>query len=191
MNRRRELTLQRVSRLGGLSAVEGMSQYTKSKNKSESTFTTHTIEAALGAYMVKNDEVYSTPRQDTYVSGYGDSQGNGQGQFSRQMEEYRAALEDNRLANAKSELEGRRAAEQLNIKKFEDALANDPSAQYQLSKYKKKNNESDFDALDANRCSGFLLYSYDKNGVHSVLGEHLAYGGYGGAAKGETISLAN
>ena len=188
MNRRRELTLQRVSRIGGLSAAESIPQNTKSRNRTTDALTTLTIEAALGTYMMKNDEVYSVPHQDTYISGYGDSRRNEQDQLSRQMDEYMASLEEGQLANAKSEMEGRRAAEQLNIKKFEEALANDPSAQYQLSRYKKKNNQSDFDALDANRCSGFLLYSYDKNGVHSVLGEHLTFGSRGSAAKGSAVA---
>lgn len=190
MNRRRELTLQRLSRIGGIAAVEDISQKSKLRNKSTSAFTTRTIEAALGTYMMKVDEVYNVRYQDSYTSSYGNSGKNEQEQLSRQMDEYRSSLEEN-LANAKSELEGKRAAEQLNIIKFEEALAKDPSAQYQLSKYKKKDNKSDYDALDANRCSGFLLYSYDKKGVHSVLGEHLPYGGYGGVAKGGNISLAN
>lgn len=190
MNRRREI-LQRVSRIGGIAAVEGIPQISKLRNKSSDAFTTRTIEAALGTYMLKDGEVYSVRYQDTYTPGYGGSGKNEQEQLSRQMDEYMSVLEENQLNNAKSELEGRRAAEQLNIKKFEEALAKDPSAQYQLSRYQKNKNQSDFDALDANRCSGFLLYSYDKNGIHSVLGEHVAYGGYGGAAKGANISLAN
>ncbi len=36
---------------------------------------------------------------------------------------------------------------------------------------------SAYDALDENRCSGFLLYSYDKNGAHSVLGENAGFNG--------------
>lgn len=190
MNRKRELTLQRVSRIGGIAAVESVQQKTKLKNKSADAFTTRTIEAALGTYRLKNDEIYDIQHQDAYISGYGDSGRNDKEQMSRQMDDYMSFLEDSRLANAKSELEKKRAAQHLNIKKFEEALANDPSAQYQLSRY-RKNNKSDFDALDANRCSGFLLYSYDKNGVHSVLGEHAAYGGYGGSAKGGNLSLAN
>ncbi|MCM1182502.1 MAG: hypothetical protein NC337_03905 [Roseburia sp.] len=35
-----------------------------------------------------------------------------------------------------------------------------------------------YDALDVNRGSGFLFYSYDKHGAHSILGEERA-GGYG------------
>lgn len=35
-----------------------------------------------------------------------------------------------------------------------------------------------YDALDANRGSGFLFYSYDRHGAHSILGEQRA-GGYG------------
>ena len=171
MNRRRELTLQRVSRIGGLSAVEGIPQNTRFKKSTSGAFSTLTIEAALGAYMMKEDAVHSARRQDTYSSGYGDAKKNEQVQISRQMDEYISALEESQLASAKSQLESRRAAEQLNARKLEEALANDPSAQYQLSRYRKKKNKSDYDALDANRCSGFLLYSYDKKGVHSVLGE--------------------
>ncbi len=35
-----------------------------------------------------------------------------------------------------------------------------------------------YDALDENRGSGFLFYSYDRHGAHSILGEQRA-GGYG------------
>ncbi|MDE7322693.1 MAG: hypothetical protein K2N73_08130 [Lachnospiraceae bacterium] len=171
MNRRRELTLQRVSRIGGLSAVESIPQNTRFKKSTSGAFTTLTIEAALGAYMAKDDDAYNVRRQDAYIPSYGDPKRNEQEQLSRQMDEYVSSLEESQLTNAKSQLEGRRAAEQLNIKKFEEALANDPSAQYQLSRYKKKHSKSDYDVLDAKRCSGFLLYSYDKNGAHSVLGE--------------------
>lgn len=171
MDRRRELTLQRVSRIGGISAAEGIPQNTRFKKSTSGAFSTLTIEAALGAYMMKEDEVYSARRQDTYSSSYGDAKKNEQMQISRQMDEYISALGESHLASAKSQLESGRASEQLNARKLEEALANDPSAQYQLSRYRKKNNRSDYDALDAKRCSGFLLYSYDKKGVHSVLGE--------------------
>lgn len=170
MNRRRELTLQRVSRIGGIAAVDNIPQNTKYRNN---TTDTRTIEAALGTFMMRNNEVYGVNYQDTYTQNYGSTGQNEHGQLAGQMEEYKTALDESKLSEAKSELESRRAAERLNIKKFEEALAKDPSAQYQLSRYKKKDNKSDYDALDANRCSGFLLYSYDKNGVHSVLGEHL------------------
>ena len=42
----------------------------------------------------------------------------------------------------------RRVAEHINIRKFEEALAKDPSAQYQLSRYHKNGEETDFDRLD-------------------------------------------
>lgn len=173
MNRRREMAIQRVSRIGGIAVAESVPQSAKQKDSAARAFT---IEAALGTYMAKNNEAYSMDYKDTYTSGYeGGGQG-GNGQLSRQMREYKSALEETKLANAKSGLERARSAQRLKIKEFEEALANDPSAQYQLAKYCKKNGESDFDRLDANRCSGFLLYSYDKKGVHSVLGEHLATG---------------
>jgi len=170
MNRRRELTLQRVSRIGGITARDRYPQNTK-----ERTTNAFTIEEALGTYMVKEDTVYDFRRQDTYTQSDGDSRKNDQEQFARQMKEYQSAADQNQLANAKSDLE-RRAADRINIKKFEEALAKDPSAQYQLSRYHKKKDETDFDKLDANRCSGFLLYSYDKKGIHSVLGEQYSSG---------------
>ena len=37
-----------------------------------------------------------------------------------------------------------------------------------------------YDMLDVNRCAGFLLYSYDKHGTHSILGEDNKPGNYGG-----------
>lgn len=37
----------------------------------------------------------------------------------------------------------------------------------------------DFDKLDVNRGAGYLLYSYDKKGTHSILGDHVKPGSYG------------
>ena len=127
---------------------------------------------------MRNNEIYDLRGQDAYVHGYGESGSDAQDQLSRQMKEYVSAAEESQLANAKSDLE-RRAAEHINIKKFEEALAKDPSAQYQLSRYHKIEDETDFDWLDANRCSGFLLYSYNKKGIHSVLGEQYSSASFG------------
>ncbi|MDE6219591.1 MAG: hypothetical protein K2G51_04015 [Lachnospiraceae bacterium] len=184
MNRRRELALQRVSRIGSIAAADNISQNTKYKDSYGGT-RANTIEAAIGTYMMHEDKVFELSGQDSYTPGYGNSDSDAQEQLSRQMKEYRSmsSAVESQLANAKSDLE-RRVAEHINIKKFEEALANDPSAQYQLSRYHKKENETDFDRLDANRCSGFLLYSYNKKGIHSVLGEHLSFAGYDTVGKG-------
>ena len=40
--------------------------------------------------------------------------------------------------------------------------------------------QTPYDMLDVNRCAGFLLYSYDKRGTHSILGENNKPGSYGG-----------
>lgn len=40
--------------------------------------------------------------------------------------------------------------------------------------------QTPYDMLDVNRCAGFLLYSYDKHGTHTVLGEDCKPGSYGG-----------
>lgn len=189
MNRRRELALQRVSRIGSIAAADNISQNTKYKSShTGARVQTNTIEAALGTYLMRNDEVYDLRGQDAYVHGYGDSGSEAQDQLSRQMKEYvsMASEEESQLAYAKSDLE-RRIAEHINIRKYEEALAKDPSAQYQLSRYHRMDEETDFDRLDANRCSGFLLYSYNKKGVHSVLGEHLSFGNYGTVGKGENL----
>lgn len=190
MNRRRELALQRVSRIGSITAADNISQNTKYKSShTGARIQTNTIEAALGTYLMRNNEIYDLRGQDTFVHGYGESGSETQDQLSRQMKEYisMASAEESQLANAKSDLE-RRVAEHINIRKYEEALAKDPSAQYQLSRYHNKGEETDFDRLDANRCSGFLLYSYNKKGVHSVLGEHLSFGSCGIIGKGEKLA---
>lgn len=190
MNRRRELVLQRVSRIGNIAATDNISQNTKYKSShSGERIQTNTIEAALGTYMMRGAEIYDLRGQDTYDHGYGGGGSATQDQLSRQMKEYvsMASAEENQLANAKSDLE-RRVAEHINIRKFEEALAKDPSAQYQLSRYHKKDAGTDFDRLDANRCSGFLLYSYNKKGVHSVLGEHLSFAGYDTVGSGGNLA---
>ena len=40
--------------------------------------------------------------------------------------------------------------------------------------------QTPYDMLDVNRCAGFLLYSYDKHGTHTILGEDIKPGSYGG-----------
>ncbi len=190
VNRRRELVLQRVSRIGNIAATDNISQNTKYRSsQTGDRIQTNTIEAALGTYMMRGTEIYDLRGEDTYTHGYGESGSNAQGQLSRQMKEYlsMASAEESQLANAKSDLE-RRVAEHINIRKFEEALAKDPSAQYQLSRYHKNGEETDFDRLDANRCSGFLLYSYNKKGVHSVLGEHLSFAGYDTVGNGGNLA---
>ena len=43
-----------------------------------------------------------------------------------------------------------------------------------------------YDRLDVNRTEGYLLYSYDKQGTHSILGRDIRPGGYGdGITDGE------
>ena len=65
MNRRRELVLQRVSRIGSLTAAESVSQNTKWKGRPTGMLT---IEAAIGAYMKKDTDVYNLHRQqDAYI----------------------------------------------------------------------------------------------------------------------------
>lgn len=155
MNRRRELALQRVSRIGSLAAMEVAPQNTRFKGRPVGALT---IEAVI----------------DTYTQTSKDTNKQEKEQLSQQMTEYMSALEESRIANASSAEAKESAMKHLNIEKLEKVLADDPSARYQLNKYKTKDNETaltDFDRLDANRCSGFLLYSYNKRGVHSVLGE--------------------
>ena len=110
MNRRRELALQRVSRIGSIAAADNISQNTKYKSShTGARFQTNTIEAALGTYLMRNNEIYDLRGQDAYVHGYGESGSEAQDQLSRQMKEYvsMASAEENQLANAKSDLERR------------------------------------------------------------------------------------
>ena len=78
MNRRRELTLQRVSRIGGITARDRYPQNTK-----ERTTNAFTIEEALGTYMTKEDTVYDLRGQDTYTRSDRDSKQSDQEQFAR------------------------------------------------------------------------------------------------------------
>lgn len=75
-----------------------------------------------------------------------------------------AAMEANRIEGQCR----KNAREQQALKKKEKQPAAAPKAEPHCAQ--------DFDRLDANRTEGFLLYSYDKHGVHSVLGESKAIG---------------
>jgi len=185
MNKNRELTLQRLSRIGGLAAVESVARAENPKVISMvikgRPVGTLTIEAALGAYLSGKKSA-----QDAYINTSKDPKQ----QLSYQMAEYMSTLEESQLANAKSEDTDDKSEELLEEerrKKTEQILKTNKSARYQFAHYRKQEKEelSVFDKLDANRCSGFLLYSYDKNGIHSVLGENRNPGGYGGRITNE------
>ena len=118
MNRRREIALQRVSRIGSLTAVESVPQNTKFKGRPAGALT---IEAVIGTYKLNEKGISNIHFiQNTF------------------SQVHIPILEESRPAN--------------------DAGA-----------------RIDFDRLDANRCPGFLLYSYNKKGVHSVLGEYVTH----------------
>ena len=142
MDRKRELVLQRLSRIDSLSVSSYVAENEKFKGQPVGTMS---IEAAIGTYIMTN-----------------------------QMADYMSVLEESRIISIKKGIDVVKDNTDDNITDLQD-----------LSKanklYESKNNTSAiYDKLDANRCAGFLLYSYNKNGIHSVLGEHLTPGGYGG-----------
>lgn len=198
MNRRRELTLQRLARIGALPASESAAQVEKPEAVSKAKpVGTLTIEAALGTYMAQPKSVHDLrAQQDDYVSTSKDPKQQRRQQVSQQMAEYMAAIEENRLANARAGVAYDKSAQELEKEqeeKAQKALETDRSARYQLEHYAKKQEQepSAYDELDKNRCAGFLLYSYDKKGAHSVLGENKSIGSYGGrSANGGFISKA-
>lgn len=188
MNRRRELTLQRLARIGALPASETVVQVEKpvpaAKLKPAGTLT---IEAAINAYMLRQKSVYAQferdlgTQQDNYVSTVKDPKQH----LSQQMAEYMAAIEESQLANVRAGVAYDKSIAELDEEakeKAREVLKTDRSARYQIEHYKKKQEvqSSVYDQLDENRCPGFLLYSYDKNGTHSVLGENISPGSYGG-----------
>ena len=194
MNRRRELTLQRLARIGALPASETVVPVEKpvsaAKLKPAGTLT---IEAAINVYMRRQKSVYDLrTQQDSYVSTSKDPKQH----LSHQMAEYMAAIEESQLANARAGVSYDKSTAELDEEskeKAEKVLKTDRSARYQLERYKKKQEapSSVYDQLDENRCPGFLLYSYDKNGVHSVLGENISPGSYGGRiTSGSFVSKA-
>lgn len=185
MNRRRELVLQRISRIGSLTAVQSAPQNRKFRGKPLGTLS---IEAAIGTYYDQQKQ------QDTYTRTSKDPKQREREQLSGQMTEYMSAIEESQLANARQGLAHHPEDEQTAAQKLEKALEHDPSAKYQLEKYRKnadQDAQTAYDRLDANRCAGFLLYSYDKYGAHSVLGEHITPGSYGGRiTSGDFITKA-
>lgn len=185
MNRNRELTLQRLSRIGDLTSAESVARVEEPTVVSVTTkgkpVGVLTIEAALGAYLSEKKNAH-----DLYINMSKDLKQ----QLSHQMAEYMVTLEESQHANAKAgntDEEQQKALEEERQKKTEKILRTNKSARYQFAHYRKQEKEelSVYDKLDANRCSGFLLYSYDKNGIHSVLGENRNPGGYGGRITNE------
>lgn len=185
MNRRRELTLQRLARIGALPASETVAHVEKPVSAAKlKPVGTMTIEAAINTYMKRQKAHIGydlRPQQDSYVSTSKDPKQH----LSQQMAEYMAAIEESQLANARAGVNYDKSAaepDEESKEKAENVLKTDRSARYQLEHYKKKQEEPStvYDLLDENRCPGFLLYSYDKNGTHSVLGENISPGSYGG-----------
>lgn len=192
MNRRRELTLQRLARIGALPASEHVVQAQRVAVEKPETVVklkpagAMSIEAMLNTYMKRQKSVFDLrTQQDSYVSTVKDPKQ----QLSQQMAEYMAAIEESQLANARAGVSYDKSAAELdkeNQEKAEKVLKTDRSARYQLEHYKKKEEtpSSVYEKLDENRCPGFLLYSYDKNGSHSVLGENRNPGSYNGRVTG-------
>lgn len=192
MNRRRELTLQRLARIGALPASEHVVQTQRVAVEKPETVVklrpagAMSIEAMLNTYMKRQKSVFDLrTQQDSYVS----TVKNPKQQLSQQMAEYMAAIEESQLANARAGVSYDKSAAEFdkeNQEKAEKVLKTDRSAGYQLEHYKKKEEtpSSVYDQLDENRCPGFLLYSYDKNGSHSVLGENRNPGSYNGRVTG-------
>ena len=182
MNRRRELTLQRLARIGALPATEIVVKVEKPETATKlKPVGTLTIEAALNAYMMRPKSVYDLrAQQDSYVSTSKDPKQH----LSHQMAEYMAAIEESQLANARAGIHYDKSTEldEESKEKAQEVLKTDKSARYQIEHYKKKQEVQStvYDMLDENRCPGFLLYSYDKNGTHSVLGENISPSSYGG-----------
>ena len=185
MNRRRELVLQRISRIGSLTGINSAPQNSKFHGKPPGTMS---IEAAIGTYYNQHRQ------QDTYTRTSKDPKQREREQLSGQMAEYLSAIEESQLANTREGLAHPATDEQIEAQKLEKALENDSSAKYQFEKYHKTTDpdaQTAYDRLDANRCAGFLLYSYDKYGAHSVLGEHITPGSYGGRiTSGDFITKA-
>ena len=189
MNKRRELILQRLSRIDSIQTAQSNPRATKFRGRPEGALS---IEAAIGTYMTGTpNAVDMYMKQDVYTKSRSGQKKQMSQQMSRQMAEYMAVAEESQLANARSELSDNAAMDEEALQKILEA---DPSAKYQLTKYGRKaqpENLTVYDRLDADRCEGFLLYSYNKRGVHSVLGEHITPGSYGGLiTSGEFISKA-
>jgi hypothetical protein len=129
--RKRELTLQRVSRIGSLPSVEGVPVNVKFKGKPQGVLT---IEEALALYMYdtcKHQEVFIPKIRRT-----------------RQHNNHR-----------------------------------------QHRPHNDNSQQTVYDRMDANRCAGFLLYSYDRRGAHSVLGENITPGSCGGGNMGGEFKM--
>ena len=105
MNRRRELTLQRLARIGALPASESAVQTEKPETIAKiKPVGTLSIEAMLGIYMMRQKGVYAQfehdlrTQQDSYISTSKDPKQH----LSQQMAEYMAAIEESQLANARA-----------------------------------------------------------------------------------------
>lgn len=145
MNKKRELVLQRLSRIGSLTTVESAPQSRKFRGKPPGTLS---IEAAIDAYYKGREENNPVSVGQVFVYCMMDIK--------------------------------------ITTQKFDETSEN--------KRYRKNAGQgiqTAYDRLDANRCAGFLLYSYDKYGVHSVLGEQISPGSYGGRiTSGDFITKA-
>ena len=122
MNRRKELTLQRLSKLDEFELESNSITEVTFKEKPVGAMT---IEAAMGMYMC--------------VLNHGHVEIARQGKF---------------LVNAKGSKSETGNSSENNIL------------------HVTENTTKMYDKLDANRSAGFLLYSYNKDGMHSTLAEY-------------------
>lgn len=157
MNRRREIALQRISRIGSLPAVESVTQ-TKFKGRPIGSIS---IEAAINKYMDKKEnESQVIEHRDKYIKTSNNQQQQTSDMIVGQMSEYMSMLEECRHVNIRRGKDIEESAANIKTKKIYSGYYEKPEAE-----------PGKYDNLDANRCPAFLLYSYDKNGVHSTLGE--------------------
>lgn len=158
MNRKRKLTLQRVSRIGSLTSVEVIPVNVKFKGRPIGSLT---IEAAIALYI--HD---ASKRQDVFITKF------------RKTKHLHDSHSHNNHSHSSRSHDGHSHNSHSHSKHVHNSQPHTHSG-HRVS----------YDMLDANRCAGFLLYSYDKNGAHSVLGENAAPGGYGRRTDGENFIM--
>lgn len=156
MTKRRD-TLQRISRIDSIYTAQDMMA---AEIPCGHFVGMMTIEAVLDLYMAE----ISSPIIINFCllpEQYREARADGKGSV---------AFLDGDKAGVTS-LDGREGASLLSGG-YEDAAAAEPDGGGEAPRAEV------YDLLDANRGSGFLFYSYDKHGIHCILGEQRA-GGYG------------
>lgn len=160
LNRERENTLARLSRLAGYQSVE--QQTTPSVEN-------HQIKGRpVGAMSI--DAAMGTLWGQAIATQIGEKQDEKSESINNQLEGYKTVIEEAKQSGKLADDNEVKELKAVKVKNDEKSWESYINNRMEMIGKRKTTKIYPFDVLDQNRSDVFLLYSYDKRGFHSTLG---------------------